>query len=467
MKNLPRLFIVFSGILFFLLVCLKASTVFLSEIPFHQYRILQAQVRDKEAKLTDLQKTAQIKRLASALKWTPKNGNIYFEAARTYHRIALSSPKNNIAGICSGSGIKAEDCLPIELLKVAVNYYDKAIALNRFTGSARFWKLMARVSLDDFRTENSKYKPRQLSPDVIINELKESMLYEGRDPAIYRFAADLAFRAKNEPLAAEYYRLAFAMSLDGLESMVDKIALWESALDTLVKVVPETSEARMRLSNALAERWHFQVAKEQWEMAREMNSEPVYEDKPGNLVANGKFQYPFGSHFLDWKIQKRKGVKAYNNKGASGLVIDLDNAPESYFHLTQPIPILPENSYRFSAVIKPEGMEMNSESTFGFEVIHPFDFSLWSALVKCEIALKMGQVTCRGQKPNQSGYYTLRFDFTVPQPLRMVVLRFLWANNPSKGRVLIDDIRITRIEQNPKSDDDPANESIDYPSNEE
>lgn len=467
MKKLRTPILFLAGILLFGAVCLKFFTVFLSEIPFHQYRVLQARVRDKDVKLPDIQIASQISRLSKAMKWAPDNGYIHFEAGRIYHRLALSRKEKELTAICKNSGIEKDKCTLSGFLQTAIKYYDKAIDLNRYIGSAHFWKLMCQVSLDDITAEKKDHASRKLPPERMIKELRATMQFEGRDPAIYRFAADLAFRAQDEDLAAEYYTTAFQMSLDGLEQLVVKIALWESGLDILEQIIPKTPTARLRLSKALAKGWHFDTGKKQWDLAQKLKNETIFDDSPTNLVANGNFQYPLGSHFLGWELRSRKGVNEQRAKGASGLAFELNGAPEKYFHLTQPIPVEPKSTYRFSARVKPEGMEIKSGSSFGFEVIHPYDFSIWSACKKCEIARKMGRVICRGEQSDQYGYYTLRFDFTVPQPLRMVILRFLWSNNPSKGRVTLDDIRIERIEQNPGRDNGSTTKSIDYPANEE
>ena len=184
--------------------------------------------------------------------------------------------------------------------------------------------------------------------------------------------------------------------------------------------------------------------------------EPVYPDDPTNLVANGSFADPLSSHFLGWEWLNREGVVFEKLPDSAGLLIRMNNAPATYFHLVQQVAVEPEVTYRFAAKVKFRGRDFRSNSSFGFEVIHPYDFSIWSAGKRCEVQSAETKTVCRDLETDEAGFSTLQFTFSPPSPLRMVLLRLVWTADGKQGRLWIDDIWIEKIVQDEEAADVPT-----------
>lgn len=467
MKKMRRAVLIFSSLLLLFLLVYKSTTVFISEWNLHKYRILAVKARDGGKLLTATEMANQYLWLVKAVKWAPKNSAPHFEFGRVLHRMAANDDKEKINTICDLAGIEKEKCNSKEFYSKAMEHYNQAITNNMYVSGARFWQLMALVALEDKLPPILFPKEDRISNQEIISRLEEAMKWEGQNPRLFLYAGDLAKRAGREDIAGGYYSKALLTRLDSTEAIVEKVALWDEGFAALEKIIPQTAVAQERLSKALVTQWRFDLAKEAWEKARRANGETVPIDPADNLVANGDFKDPMGSHFLGWKARKLPGVKIDFEPSVSGAIIKLDRGPKQYFHFSQIIPVEPNKTYRFSARVKPSGSELRSGSSFGFEVIHPYDFTIWSKGAGCIISQRMNETVCRNLTLDHEGYYNLTFEFTPGQPLRMIILRLVWKNDPDKGILSIGRVRIEPIDKQTEDQDAPASGSFDNNQNQE
>lgn len=436
------------------LIVFKAITVFLAELPLHQYKAKQSIIRELQEPLTWHQIAHQVRSLKQSLFWCGTSSDAHYEMGRTLHRLALDNEEADRLKICEGSGIDGARCDESSLLLVAMDHYDRAVQLNRLQGGARFWRLAAQLAYDERNVARQEADNVDVAP-LAIGELTQAMAFEGKNPNLYRVAGTLANRLGNTEMAEDYYSKSLNLSLEGLEDILNNVLTWEDGHDRIDNIVPQTEQAQDRLAQALVEHWQFEMAKVHWERALSMRGETPPLTDPENLVTNGNFSHDLGTCFVDWQVQRLPGVsfKQQYEKG-EGLMFELFHSPRIYYHATQKIPVVPGTPYRFSALIKPEGRKLKPASRFGFEVVHPIDQNIWSAGHDCVIWKKRGRNICEGSPENENGYFEMAFDFTPPQPLRMVILRFKWSGNPDIGTVKISNIRIEKIEPEEKETPD-------------
>ena len=287
--------------------------------------------------------------------------------------------------------------------------------------------------------------PEPMSDQALLEALQSEIVLEGNNPSLFYHASDLAYRAGDESLAAEYLARALHMSLEKLEQVVERVIVWKEGVAVLDRIVPKQPTAQRRLSQALARQWHFREAKDHWDQAMALENRTLTDPEPGNLVTNGRFFDPLGSHFLGWDLQPTEGVVFERSDGSPGFTVKLNHSPSTFFHLTQAVQVESQTTYRFTAKIKVEGGHLRRRSSFGFEVIHPFDFSIWSAQARCEILQTGNRPSCEGQTMDEDGFFTLQFDFTPPHPLRVVILRMTWSGRPYRGRLFVDHVRIEPV----------------------
>jgi tetratricopeptide (TPR) repeat protein len=452
MNILLKKILIPAALIFAILIIAKSTTVFMSERYFHKYKQVQAGVRDRGVEVDDAFLILQLSRVNKAMRWEKNNGDIHFEAGRMYHRLSAIKQSRRILHICKRLKIQTTSCKADGFLDKAKSHYQLAIKNNRLADKARFWLLTASISQMLNETEGRDEKDAFKLLDNLDRIVSQGLAR----PEILRSAGDLAIKLGNEERALAYYKIAFSQSLEGLEDLVVKSRLWEAGAEALFEILPpENFEAFERLSDALIGQWRFGLAQRAWKTAADIDGADSVESASDNLVANGRFVDPIGAHFTGWKMMKRKGVVWDFGSGQKGAWINLDDAPENYFHLTQIIPINPNQKYRFSALVRIDELDFTRAADIGFEVIHPLDVSLWSAIGRCEIVRVKEKAFCKNMEPVGEGLYRIDFEFSPPSPLRAIILRFIGAGGLKSGRVFVDAIRIEPI---PFELEDPESE---------
>jgi tetratricopeptide (TPR) repeat protein len=429
------------GIALAAIIIAKSISVFTSELPLHRLKQVQAAARDRDLVFTNDDLLNQIAAARKASRRSPSNPRAHFELGRALHRVAHSSDID-IEVACVRADLSEKSCSRTELLSRSIQAYEEAARHNRLDGLALFWATAARISNVDKKIIETPEEAELLSA-----QLEESTRLLGPDPGTLREAGDLQARLGKYGLAELLYARSLEMSLDGLPGIIGRLVTWPDWLDRLGNIVPETAEARFRLSNQLAEQWRFDLAQKEWDLARSLAGMPIPEQESGNLVANGRFFDRLGNRFLDWTLLPQKGVEAVSGyKDEPGMRFILTKAVKNYYHLTQVVPVEPGKSYEFHARINPSGSRLRPGSEIGFEVVHPYDFSIWSTGQRCRIESEIDGPNCVGMTESTGGSYDLSFEFTPPQPLRAVTLRFFWAKGPDNGEIRIDEVRIAPVQ---------------------
>jgi len=467
MTNIKRRILFSFFLLFLVLILGKSITVLISEWSFHKYKVVASKARDGAIDLDDNQLANQYIRLEKAIRWAPKNSLPYFEMGRILHRIAAKNDLRSNTNICDMLQIDIGEWEKNELYARVIENYDKAIKLNYLVKGARFWRLNALIALEENLPAELLPEDEKITGDEIIAELERAMKFEGQDPSLYLYAGNLAKKAGREDIAAEYYRNALRIRLDALETIVDNVALWKNGYDELDAIVPETAQAQERLSKAFVSHWRFDYGRIAWEKSKRLKGEPIWPEDRTNLVANPDFMKIPESFFTDWVNMKMPGVSIDFAPEKPGAILELHKAPKQYYHLSQIIDVTPGKRYRFSAEIKPIGQQLRSGAAFGFEVIHPYDYKIWSKGAGCVIRRHGSIPACDKLNMDGEGFYPLIFNFIPPQPLSMIKLRLIWKKNPQIGKIVVRKIRIEIIEEISDGEGTVESGSIDNNSNQE
>ena len=425
----------------FAVVVAKAIMVFASEVYFHKYKVLAAQVRDHKRSLLPFEQTEQALWLSRAMRFAPYNGNILFETGRLYHRAALRFDLNTAQALCEKTGIAKARCNPAGFLEIAMNAYAQAHRENRLNTRAVFWNLVAHASYRDLFPEQAQEKWGPFDDAAFRSDLSDALFEGNATPAMLREGGELATRFGDIDLAERCFKLALLRSLDGMERMVEVALTWPDGHDRVLDLPPQNPEALRRLSDALVDAWHFDLAREAWLRGGFDPDDTAGALYSGNHLRNGDFRDPLGNHFLGWHVEDFRGVRLSRTE-PSGLMVQVNQEIDHYFHLKQPIPVEMETTYRFEGRLKLGKGAGLLGGKISIEVVHPFDVTIWSRSDDCLVYSQKRNMACRGKETDDQGFVHLQFDFSPPIPLRMVWLRLVISGEHLRGSFVINNFSI-------------------------
>ena len=184
-----------------------------------------------------------------------------------------------------------------------------------------------------------------------------------------------------------------------------------------------------------------------WQQAANRFALTTYLPTPANLIVNGRFTLPVTGNGFDWQYQKQSGVKlkldptdvhpdpTTSSVGRQSLSIAFDGAGISDAAVIQFVAVHPNTTYDFSAFYKNGEIE-------GAGGPHLTIQDLYSQTIYFD-----------SNEMKDAGFWkSMEGEFTTGPDCKMLLIhiRRLPAGSPIRGKVWIDDLRLT-----PKISDQP------------